>query len=231
MNRIRKTKNGYQVLHTPDIKISSDNALLLGNLEDENLRNFYITEHPTINQAHYISLQEPDIDWYRITLNHTYIYHRLDEILRNILTNSGINVQYIPNLMNGDELKNNIFERVLIGGNRFSFKYGVSDIISFYIVNPWFSNLDYLSKKIEKHRTHLYRNDLRIRNKQIINDKIIRFTGMTEFGSIYEIVLIPTLLYNYNKWYQKIGHTNNSDYTYRKILQQQNKLDQGVVIR
>ena len=74
MNRIRKVDNMYQVLITPDIKISPDSALLIGNWSDESLRNFYVLQFESLNDAQAEAFKYPDIDWYKIVLNHKYIF-------------------------------------------------------------------------------------------------------------------------------------------------------------
>ena len=69
MNRIRKIDNNYQVLITPDIKLSPDSSLLIGNWEDESLRNYYILQFESLNDAQAEAYNYPDIDWYRISLS------------------------------------------------------------------------------------------------------------------------------------------------------------------
>lgn len=234
MNRIRKVNNIYQVLITPDIKISPDSSLLLGNWEDENLRNFYVLEFESLNDAQCEAFNWPDIDWYRIVMNHEQIYKRLEYTLRAILDTSGFNVEFKPNLMDPDTFKNTIFDRVLNNGERFNLRYGATDLISFTIVNPWSNNLHNISRLIENYRSHLFRDDLRIRNKEILDGKMICLYGVTELSSIYEIRLVPTLIYHFTEWYKKSsnnGKEKNADNLYKKILKQQDDLDRNVVIR
>jgi len=233
MNRIRKVDNGYQVLITPDIKVSPDSALLIGNWTDENLRNYYLLHFHSLNDAQCAAYDYPDIDWYRIVLNHKYIFLRLKDTIQTILKNNNLNVELQSVLMEPEMLKEVIFERVARGGDRFNLRYGMNDVISFTIVNPWSNNLHTIAKLIENHREHLYRDDLRIRYKKIVDGKIICLYGATEFGTIYEIRLIPTLLQQWGEWYNKVGYKNgrNADDLYNKYLKQQNEIDlmQGVI--
>jgi hypothetical protein len=233
MNRIRNHNGLYQVLITPSIKISPDSSLMVGNWEDEELRNFHVLEFDTLRDAQCEAFEHPDIDWYRLVLNHKHIYIRLKGDLQKIIRESGINVEFLSNLMEADTFKNIIFNRVINNGERFNLKHDANDIISFTIVNPWTSNLNKLSKLIEFHREHLYRNDLRIKSKTIVDKKIIYLYGYTEFGTIYEIKLLPTLIYQWSVWYLKHGYRNEqyADKLYKKYVKMQSDLDNGPVLR
>ena len=227
MNRIRKINGIYQVLLTPNIRISPDSSLAIGSWEDPSLRNFSIIPFETMRDAMNEAFKYPDIDWYRIILNHEYIYQRLYTDLKKIIKKFNFNVQFIPRLMDPITFKDTVFDRVLIGGDRYNLVHGMNDIISFTIVNPWTSNLHQLAQRILRHREHLYRDDLRIRHKKIINDKIIYLYGQTEFGTLYEIKLVPTLLYQWAEWYKNYGHLKRSyaEKLYIKFLKQQDKMD------
>lgn len=233
MNRIRRYNNHYQVLLTPNIKISPDSSLMVGNWEDEELRNFHILEFDTLQDAQCEAFKHPDIDWYRIVLNHKHIYQRLKHLIENIIFNNNFRAEFIPQLMDPKMLKHTIFNRVMNNGNRFSLRHGANDIISFTIVNPWTANLHKISKAIEFAREHLYRNDVRIKTKQIIDGKIIYLYGYTEFGTLYEIKLVPTLLYHWAEWYKALGYKNDeyADKLYVKYLEQQSALDNGPILR
>ena len=149
----------------------------------------------------------PDIDWYRIILNHEYIYQRLYTDITKIIKKFNFKVQFIPKLMDPITFKNTIFDRVLISGDRYNLAQGMNDIISFTIVNPWTSNLHELAQKLLSHREHIYRDDLRIRHKKIRDNKIIYLYGKTEIGTLYEIKLVPTLLYQWAEWYKSYGYS------------------------
>ena len=231
MNRIRKINGIYQVLLTPNIRISPDSSLILGLFEDSSLRGFSIVDFDNMRDAQNLAFKYPDIDWYRIILNHEYIYQRLYTDINKIIKKFNFNVQFIPQLMDPITFKNTIFDRVLIGGERYNLAHGMNDIISFTIVNPWTSKLNQLAQRILLHREHLYRDDLRIRYKKIINNKIICLYGQTEFGTLYEIKLVPTLLYQWITWYKNVGHLNkpHAKKLYDRYLKQQDKLDMDLL--
>lgn len=229
MNRIRKVDNIYQVLITPDMKISPDSALLIGNWDDESLRNYYVLQFESLNDAMCESYKYPDIDWYRLILNHQHIFKRLEMTIRPIVENK--NVEFKPMLMDPETFKNTMFDRVLKGGERFNLRNNMNDIISFTIVNPWSNNLIGIAKSLEGYRAHLYRDDLRLKYKKIVDGKIICLYGITEQGTIYEIRLVPTLLHQWSEWYNKNGFRNKDVDQFNKILKQQEALDSGFVLK
>lgn len=233
MNRIRNIGTSYQVLITPNIKISPDSSLMIGNWEDEEFRNFHILEFPNLRDAQCEAYNHPDIDWHRIVLNHKHIFQRLRASINELIYTHDFTVEFIPVLMDPEMFKNSVFDRVQHGGERFNFRYGMNDIISFTIVNPWSRNLHKLAKTIESHREHLYRDDLRIRNKRTVDDKVLCLYGYTEFGTIYEIKLMPTLIYHWVVWRNKHGFDKDdaAENIYQQFLQQQDILDNGIVLR
>lgn len=233
MNRIREYQGGYQVLITPDIKISPDSSILIGNWTDEKLRNYYVLQFSTFNDAMAEALNYPDIDWYRISLNHKYIYAQLEKILRKIINDNGFVVEFQPKLLDGGSLKNVMMDRVMKGGDRFNLRYGMNDIINFTIINPWTSNLSVIARAIENYRSDTYRDDLRIRFKKVIDGKIICLYGVTEFGTMYAIKLIPTLLNQGVAWYDKNGFRDEQNFItqYNKLLKAQGELDRGIILQ
>lgn len=161
----------FQVLITPDFKISPDSALLLGNWTDENLVGYYVLEYDTLNDAMGEAFNYPDIDWYKMVLNHKYIYLRLKNIMESIIKNNELNVELKPTLMDPEMLKNTMFERVIRGGERFNLRHGLTDIIDFTIINPWSNKLHTISKLIENYRYNLQRDDLRIGSKRLLMER------------------------------------------------------------
>jgi hypothetical protein len=233
MNRIREYNGGFQVLITPDIKISPDSSLLIGNWTDEKLRNYYVLQFSTFNDAMAEALNYPDIDWYRISLNHKYIYARLEGILKKIINDNGFVVEFQPKLLDGVTFKNVMMDRVMKGGDRFNLRYGMNDIINFTIINPWTNNLNVIANTIENYRSDTYRDDLRIRFKKVIDGKIICLYGVTEFGTMYVIKLIPTLLNQGVAWYDKNGFRDEQNFItqYNKLLKAQADLDRGIILQ
>jgi len=233
MNRIRKVNGIYQVLITPNIKIAPDSPILVGNWEDEYLRNYHVLSFDNLGDAQYEALKYPDIDWNRLIINHRHIFNRLDSLIRRLLDDFNYTVEIKSKLMTAEEFKNIMFARVIRGGERFNLRYSFNDIISFTIINPWVNTLHKISKLLENKRSHMYRDDLRIRHKKVVDDKIIVLNGSTEFGTTYEIKFIPTILYQWAEWKNKYGG-NNITYDnnlYKKLLMTQNHIDQGAKVR
>ena len=233
MNRIREYNGTFQVLITPDIKISPDSSLLIGNWADENLKNYYVLQYDTFNDAMAEALNYPDIDWYKMVLNHKYIFMRLDSTLKHIINEYNFNVEFKAQLLDPTTLKNVMFDRVMKGGERFNLRYGLNDIIHFTIINPWKNNLHVIAKIIENYTSDTYRDDLRIRFKKIIDGSIIYLYGYTEFGTVYAIKLIPTLLNQATSWYDKNGFRDEKNFMmqYDKLLKMQQEVDNGVVLQ
>lgn len=234
MNRIRKLDdNKYQVLITPTLNIFPDSPLLVGNWDDESLRNYKVLTFETLNEAQCEAFKYPDIDWYRFILNHQPIIQRLEILLRQIVDEFQFDVQFIPKLMTPEEFKNRMFDRVLLNGQRFNLKYDFSDIISFTIANPWSMNLYKLAKIIENYKVHLHRDDLRIKHKKILDGKIISLIGITEFGTTYEIKLLPTMLYQWALWVRKNPEKTDGEIkqVYSNQLKLQGIIDKNQIIR
>lgn len=233
MNRIREYNGQFQVIITPDIKISPDSSLLIGNWADENLRNYYILEYGTFNDAMAAALEYPDIDWYKMILNHKYIYIRINDILLNIIKNYNFKVDYRPLLLDPATLKNVMFDRVMKGGDRFNLRQNLNDIMQFTIINPWTNNLHTISKVIENYVSDNWTDDLRIRSKKIIDGKIIYLYGYTEYGTVYSIKLIPTLLNQAVEFYNQSGQKNEKNFInkYNLLLKTQIDMDAGMVLQ
>lgn len=225
MNRIRKVNNKYQVLITPGNNLAPDNPILFGNWTDNSLRGFYVLTFDTLGDAQVEAYKYPDIDWYRIIVNHEYIFNRLKTVISDIL--SEFNVDFRAKLQDPETFKNLMFDRVLKGGERFNLRYGFNDIISFTIINPWTEVLKNISQKLETHKGHLYLDELRLKDKKVIDKKIIALYGTTEIGTIYEIKLIPTVLHQWSEWYMQSGYRNPEAAMrrYNELVKLQDKTD------
>lgn len=232
MNRIRKIDNIYQVLITPDISMSPDSSLMLGCWTDEYLRNYHVVSFPTMNDAMVEALKYSDINWVRLVLNHQEIFKRLKFTIKNLLDDKSYNVDFKPELMTPEKLKNIMFDRILNGGDRFNLKSNFNDIINFTIVNPWSKVLHNIAHTLETYKENIYVDVLRIREKHIIDNKIIVLYGYTELGTTYEIKLIPTLLEKWVLWNNKIGFKNEqiANKIYTNILKTQNNVDNSTIL-
>ena len=197
MNRIRKYGDIYQVILTPDMIVSPDSSLLLGGFTtfggtwmDQDVHNFKVLNFNTLQDAQCESFNHPDIDWHKITMNHKYIYMRLQQQIQHIIKTSNINVQFLSHLMTADEFKNSMFAKTL---NNTNSRVMIPDIISFTIINPWTENLKRLSNYIQTFREHLYRDDLRIRQKKTIQHlrPYSRVNAASQNFKTYETLISP----------------------------------------
>lgn len=197
MNRIRRINNSYQVLITPGIKISPDSSLMFGLWADPSLRGYYVKTFESMNEAMCEAFKYPDIDWTRLVINHEHIFIRLRNLLTNIIReNVPDQIQIRSDLMSAETFKNTMMDRVILYGSRFNLKDHFSDLINFTIVSPYTFVLFKTSEILMKYRDHLYVNNLRIRDKKVIDNKIIYLLGLTDQGTVYQIKLVPTLLDN-----------------------------------
>jgi hypothetical protein len=220
MNRIRQTGEGFEVLLSPRNTISPDCAYLIGAFDDADVHNFTIATFTTLQAAQAVALSYPDIEWVRIVKNHQFIFQRLDDLIRDIITRSGIDVEVESRLMGPNELKELMFDRTL--NNNAKSRTAMNNIISFRISNPWTANLIKIVELLLAYKSHGYRDDLRIRDQEMFDRKIFILTGVTEVGTMYEIKLVPSLL--------KFG-LDSATKEYPKLLQQQNLIDKGPVAR
>lgn len=194
MNRIRQIGNIYQVLITPGNGLSSDNALLMGNWEDSEFTGFDIIEFDDKQEAQCEAFKYPDINWNRLIINHGEIFLRLRKELTEITKNIGRNISIKSKIMTSSELKNNVFDRVLKNPRNFTFRDGLSDIISFTISALKTSDVHDIANMITNYRNHLHRDDLRIMEKKVHDNIVIYLYGTTEIGTIYQIRILPTLI-------------------------------------
>ncbi len=232
MNRIRFYNNVYQVLITPDYKVIPDNSLLIGNFSDSELKNYTVLEFTNLNDALAEAMNYVDIEWFKMCMNHKYIFANLEATLKGIFANYKLNVEFKPKLLSPEELKNVMFKRTINYGERTELKYGLNDIISFTIISPFSQNLHYISKLIQNYRSDTYRDDLRIRSKKIIDGKIIYLYGFTEYGTVYSIKLIPTLLNQAVEWKNNGNNIDDKTFNmqYNKMFKMQQDIDNAYSI-
>jgi len=232
MNRIRVINNNkFQVLLTPNIQVSPDSALMIGGWTDPDLHNYSVLEFNNFNSALCEALQHPDIDWYRLVVNHKHIYIRLRNLIQFIIKKYNFTAEFIPKLQDPESFKNSMFSQVMNYKSTFSIKNNLNSIISFTIVNPYFYNLQLISQALELFKEHYNRDDLRIRDKKVIDNKIIILQGVTEQGTLYDIRLMPSLLYQYSAWLSRNLDKSEEiiNKTYQDTLKQQDVLDRRVL--
>ncbi len=230
MNRIRKHGNIYQVLITGSNVNNASFEILLDNWLDKNFRVFKIQNYHTLQEAQVEAYKHPDIDWYKLVSIHNTNFQKLNNEIKKNLALHELIVEYHAKLVTADELKNNMFNRVMNNGDRFTLVQDLNDIIAFDIVNPWFSNLEDISKMLQRI------NCLNIiyQKPDLSNSKIIYLVGRTDIGTTYEIRLWPTLIYNWSRYISKNHELHNIKAialdTFTKIKTMQNNIDANMVL-
>jgi hypothetical protein len=205
MNRIRRVGKIYQVLTTPHQKYDVGFEYLLGSWTDEALMGFEVKDFNTYFDAECEASKFPDINWDQLVDYHKDPYIFLKKYIQTILDHVDIMVQFKSQILNPEQTKNKMFDRVHKGQislsenddcSNFRTVYDMNDIISFTIVNPWTKNLN----EIE---LHLMKNArLNIFNR-IEKNNIVHLVGRTDIGTTYEILLLPSILNNWMEWRQK----------------------------
>lgn len=213
MNRIRKVGNKYQVLITPERQLSPDNDLMMGNWEDKNLKGFYIIEFNDRQDAYYKASDYNDIQWGRIVSMHMDFYKQIGTDIKNILDNHNLSYNMNKKISTPEQLKNNMFNRVMNNGKRFTLLNDFNDVVTITITNPWYSNLVDIEKILKT------KKKLRIR-KIITQDKIITLVGSTDLGTMYQIRLVPTMIEHVLEWNRKNNKVDKSSVEYIYKLQQ-----------
>src|SRR5947207_6257776 len=133
MDRIRKYKGKYQVLHSPSQVMNAGFELLRGDMvsfDDSFLHNYSIATYGTLADDLYDSYFYAPIDWDSLVLLNKSAFYDLQTIIKEDLNAFNINVQFEPKMMTPLELKETMFNRVMIYGSRFKASYNINDIIS-----------------------------------------------------------------------------------------------------
>lgn len=226
MNRIRKYNDKWQVLITPTQHYNPQFEILLGGWTDENLRNFYIKEYSTLNDAQSEAFNHPDIDWMKMVLMYKSSYHELKNQIQNNLKKHNFVCDFIPQYMEPEQVKNSVFNRVMLHQDRFRLVYHMNDIISFNIINPWSKNIYEIADKLSKDK------NLKI-IKSIESYGMIHLIGKTDLGTTYEIGIWTTLLSNWARWKEMNSNVSNEikKKTYNEIIKKQKELDTGINLR
>ena len=224
-NRVRKYKDHYQVLIC-GTNMYDTVGELMGNWTDDKLRNYHIEEFSNEEDALAEAYNYPDIAWDSIVAYHKEVFMHLYKIIKSELDDNDFIVDFEPKMMNADQLKNTMFERILQFGERFSLTYNLNYVIGFHIVNPWGKNLR------EIYRTLKANKRLRITRYEQ-KSGIIRMIGETDAGGMYEIVLWPTLIANWARWVERHPEipSKTKDAAFRDIVRAQQQIEKTVNIR
>ncbi len=226
MNRIRYYNFKYQVLITPSITYTLGSALMLGCWTDEHLRNYYIVEFDTLGDAQAEAISHPVIDWENMSMIHRHSFLKLRDSVQSVVDEHKFICETHSKLLTASEIKNTMFDRVMYHGKRFSLSNYMNDIITINIVNPFGSNLAELSSYLQT------TENLRI-FKSYVNNGTHHLVGRNDIGTTYEIVLWPTLIYQWAQWVtSNINVSNDAKKSaFVNALKKQQFVDNGNIIR
>src|SRR4029078_9051725 len=139
MNRIRKYMDIYQVLTTTTIPtpLYPDTNIQIGFFDKYELTKYKIIETIDFSEAQNIAYNLPDIDWLKIVFNYRHIYQRLYNTLSMIVQKYEKNpgeFNFIGKLLNDEEFKNLIFDKMMNIPDRIGIRYDWTEIIVFTII-------------------------------------------------------------------------------------------------
>ena len=228
MNRIRKNiDSNYEVLITPHRNFDSTFEYLITFWRDHHFSSFSVKEFSDINDAYNLAYNQPELDWkYMISLQKG-AYEKYYEILHTMMNKLDIIHDFKAKLLNENEAKDCMFDKILNKESDFRLIYDFSNLITFKIINPFYLNL----KEIKRYLTNNpYLNLIKTYEK----DKIIYFIGETDNGFTYTIMLIPTLINHWIEWAQlnkKKIPLKDIDSSLDDVLKNQKKLDNSLILR
>jgi hypothetical protein len=229
MNRVRKFKDKWQVLITPEQPYNAGYELLRGvwyGFDDNYLRNYNVMEFNTLQDANCEAFKHPDIDWNKLVLLHQNAFIDIQKIIKSELAKWKFIVDFEARMMDSLTLKNTMFDRVMNYGSRFNLSYQMNDIISFHVVNPWRKNLEEISQRLEGIP------DLRLVKKVSVNG-VTHLIGETPLGTTYEVCLWPTIVSQWAKWIRvhDVLDVKLKESTLKQCLQVQKIIDGSIVLR
>lgn len=231
MNRIRKHNGIYQVLMTNDLNNGYDSTVMMNKFSDYDISRFYIVDFTNMNDALYASLQLQDIDWEKVAINHSYIYKRLCNTIQEIIRTNKLQCNIVCEMLSGDQLKHVMFNRVMGLSNII---YENLSLITITIHANWTQQLETIIKYLETYTYHFKRDDLRLKTKKKIDDKIYVLYGQTELGTTYNIKLMPSLIYNFVenvKTNKETINANDTTMKYNELLKVQNIIDANALFK
>lgn len=202
MNRIRKYNNKYQVLVNNNIAVNPSIEVSIGELFSSNIKNYTIKEYDNLQDAMNVAYNLPVINFTKIHSDCVDNYKSLTHLLNKILIDN--NVLFKGKLLEPLEIKETLFNRILLKGRRFTFYYDYNDIISFDIINPYYTNLLHLANTLKNVK------ELRLLKMEETYTHI-KLIGLTDNNVLYEIRLWTDILYNFMVWIKKNNY-NIMDY-------------------
>jgi hypothetical protein len=235
MNRIRKNNKSYQVLISPHQKYNTGFEFLIGSWTDEGLMGFDVIECKSYCDAEAIAYNYPDINWEQLVNIHKDPFVEMKNTINEIIKEFNMIVEFKAKLFTPEQTKNKMFDRIVKGysdinndigeDSCFRLAYDMNDIISFAIVNPWTKNLNEIEKiLINHHRLNIFR--------KMEKNNIVHLIGRTDIGTTYEILLIPSVIYNWMEWKNNNNVSINTlEYTFKNCIKTQKLIDSTISIR
>lgn len=217
MNRIRNINNKYEVLINNNYTTNPSIEVTLGELFNTQLRNYEIKIFDNLQDALNLAYDYPPLNFNKMHSDCVDNFKKLIYLINKVLKEQNVNIK--PKLLEPEEIKNMLFDRILQKGRRFTFYYNFNDIISFDIINPYYHNLIEISSILQQTK------ELRIIKieKTLTHIKVI---GLTDNNITYEIRLWTSILFNFMTW---IKNNNKNLLDYMNELQlklnEQNLLD------
>lgn len=221
MDRIRRYKDGFQVLITPNQQYNVGFEYVIGSWSDGSLKGFKVVEVDSLDKAVDLADNHPNINWNQLVEFHKDSFLYLEALIKKIISYSKIQALLNSKLMEPEEAKNTLMNRILKYQNNGSFRIvnNMNDIVSFEITAK-------TSVDLEKLAIHLMKNSKLKIFKSFEKNKVIHLIGRTDISTTFEIILVPTLIKDWmimrNKTNMNIEETISS---LHEIISIQNKID------
>lgn len=228
MNRIRRIDNIYQCIITPHRKYDTEFEYMLGSWTDESMIGFEVKTYSSYAEAECDAMDMPDIDWDKLVEYHKESYFFLRDRLSKIIRMCSIAADFKHCLATPHQIKNRMFDRVIMGNKTtsgFRLVHDMNDIISFVIINPWTHNLKKLAAiLIQSERLDIF--------NKIEKEGTIHLIGKTNIGTSYEILLMTSIVHNWVIWKEK-NETNSDEhnkFALKNCLKTQQLIDSTFVL-
>ncbi len=226
MNRIREYGDKFQVLVTPMHYYNVSFEIMMGGWTDERLRNYYILEFDSKNDALYEASKYPDLDWEKLVLNFKHAYNDFKDKILDVLQKNQFNATFNPVMMTPTQAKNAMFNRVMNSNNNFTLLNQMNDVIHYIITNPWTQNCISIANAL------IGTKGLRL-IKQAQDNGAIILIGKTDLGLSYRISIFPSMIHQWYEWSNKNPNVDSSTKKAHlgKMIELQKKVDSDYMLR
>ena len=151
---------------------------------------------------------------------HQENFIKLNQDIKNILAKNKLIIEFHAHLQTPDGLKDAMFNRIMMNGERFRLIHDFNDIICFDIINPWSDNVMAISKLLQRESC------LKILYERNV-DGIVYLVAATDLGTSFEIRIWPTMVYNWVRWAAKNKQISGKALmdSYRRVQHAQAQVD------